>query len=339
LIGMGFEPARVDWALRATSNAGLQPALDFLFAHTDDPIPDPSSQSSAPQPTTSRTQDDEEDEEELEALRAAMGKGSAGAAGGSGEGVEAKSIKCSQCGKTFKNTALANFHAEKSGHDQFGESTEEIKPLTEEEKAARLADLKAKLAEKRARKSQVEIEEAKANEAIRRKSGKDVNKLRDEMKAKEAIKAAEQARKDKLEDAKAKAAIKAQIEADKAERKARAEREKAIRTGQPIPGASASPAPAPVAAPAASSGTSSKDYKEARLQIRLPSGGPPHITTLPSESTLQDVARFLASQTPSVDPETVKFSTTYPKKDFPRSDFTKTLKELGLVPSAVLFAS
>lgn len=67
--------------------------------------------------------------------------------------------------------------------------------MTEEEKAAKLAELKAKLAEKRAKKNQVEIEEAKANEAIRRKSGKDVNKLRDEMKAKEAIKAAEQARK------------------------------------------------------------------------------------------------------------------------------------------------
>lgn len=50
---------------------------------------------------------------------------------------------------------------------------------------------------------------------------------------------------DKLEDAKAKAAIKAQIEADKAERKARAEREKALRTGQPLPGSSSSAAPAP----------------------------------------------------------------------------------------------
>jgi len=37
-----------------------------------------------------------------------------------------KSIKCSECGKIFKNTALANFHAEKSGHDQFEESTEEV---------------------------------------------------------------------------------------------------------------------------------------------------------------------------------------------------------------------
>lgn len=31
------------------------------------------------------------------------------------------------CGKVFKNTALANFHAEKSGHDQFEESTEEVR--------------------------------------------------------------------------------------------------------------------------------------------------------------------------------------------------------------------
>jgi hypothetical protein len=27
----------------------------------------------------------------------------------------------------FKNTALANYHAEKSGHDQFEESTEEVR--------------------------------------------------------------------------------------------------------------------------------------------------------------------------------------------------------------------
>ena len=52
-----------------------------------------------------------------------------------------------------------------------------------------------KLAEKRAAKSAKEAEENKANEAIRRKAGKDMNKLKEEMKAKEAIKAAEQARK------------------------------------------------------------------------------------------------------------------------------------------------
>ena len=38
-----------------------------------------------------------------------------------------QSIKCSECGKVFKNTALANYHAEKSGHDQFEESAEEVR--------------------------------------------------------------------------------------------------------------------------------------------------------------------------------------------------------------------
>ena len=103
-----------------------------------------------------------------------------------------QSVKCSQCGKIFKNTALANFHAEKSGHDQFEESTEEvrfvsfcctnnfidevfilkIKPLTEEEKSQKLAELRDKMAEKRVRKAAEEAKEAKANELIRRKAGK-----------------------------------------------------------------------------------------------------------------------------------------------------------------------
>ena len=51
------------------------------------------------------------------------------------------------------------------------------------------------MAEKRAVKARKDAEENKANEAIRRKSGKDVGHLKEEMKAKEAIKAAEQARK------------------------------------------------------------------------------------------------------------------------------------------------
>lgn len=77
----------------------------------------------------------DDDEEELEALKAMYAKkaggGSSAAGGSSGageaEGAEAKSIKCSICGKTFKNVDLANYHAEKSGHDQFEESTEEVR--------------------------------------------------------------------------------------------------------------------------------------------------------------------------------------------------------------------
>lgn len=79
----------------------------------------------------------------------------------------AQSIKCTDCGKIMKNSAFASFHAEKSGHTNFEESTEEIKPLTEEEKKQRLADMRKKLAEKRAAQSKVDAEEAKANEMVR----------------------------------------------------------------------------------------------------------------------------------------------------------------------------
>ena len=74
--------------------------------------------------------DVDEDDEDLAALRAVYGQnaGAGGSAeGGAAEGAEAKSIKCSVCGKTFKNVDLANYHAEKSGHDQFEESTEEVR--------------------------------------------------------------------------------------------------------------------------------------------------------------------------------------------------------------------
>ena len=47
-----------------------------------------------------------------------------------------------------------------------------IKPLTEEEKSQKLAELREKMTEKRARKAAEEAKEAKANELIRRKAGK-----------------------------------------------------------------------------------------------------------------------------------------------------------------------
>jgi hypothetical protein len=93
---------------------------------------------------------------------------------------------------------------------------------------------------------------------------------------------------DKIEDARAKAAIKAQIEADKKARAEKFAREKAIRDGQPVPDSSASTsaAPKPVAAAAAPpSGVAGKDFKETRLQIRMATGGQPYTTTLPSDAS------------------------------------------------------
>ncbi|KAA1470109.1 hypothetical protein DENSPDRAFT_864554 [Dentipellis sp. KUC8613] len=342
LISMGFDAARVEWALRSTGNRGLQPAMDFILEHNDEPVPDPSAAPAASS-TPSQGEPMDEDDEDAAAIRAAYGKASANVAPvAAAEGAEAKSIKCAECGKVFKNTALANYHAEKSGHDQFEESTEEIKPLTEEERAQKLADLREKMAEKRARKAAEEAKEAKANEAIRRKTGKDMDKIKEDLQAKQLKKEAEAKRREKIEDAKAKAEIKAQIEADKRERAAKAAREKALREGR-NPDAPAAAAP-PLAAPAAASssagaGVAGRDFKDTRLQIRLASGGQPYTTTLPSDSTLREVAEFLAGQTLAVDVETVTFAQHFPRKQFSRADFSRTLRDLGLTPSAVLIAS
>ncbi|KAI0741818.1 ubiquitin-related domain-containing protein [Daedaleopsis nitida] len=349
LLSMGFDPQRVDWALKATGNRGLQPAMDHLIENEGKPVPDLSSVSSSSAPAPSGgggpMDVDDEDDEDLTALKAVYGKqgaGGSGSAGGSsaagGDAVgEAKSIKCSQCEKTFKNVDLANYHAEKSGHDQFEESTEEIKPLTEEEKQQKLAELREKMAAKRAVKAKEEAKETIANEAIRRKAGRDMNSIREEMKNKELIKEAEKKKKEKLEDAKARAAVKAQIEADKKARAEKAAREKALREGKPLEQSSSS-APASAPAPTAPKATG-RDYPETRLQIRMASGGQPYTTTLPSDSTLLEVAEFLAGQTLAVDVETVSFSLTFPRKTFARSDFSRTLRDLGLTPSAVLIAS
>ncbi|KAJ7708813.1 DNA-binding protein [Mycena rosella] len=327
LMGMGFDAARVEWALKATGNRGLQPAMDHLFENEGKPIPDLSAVSeSASRPANAMDVDDDEDAEALKTL------------GLKANDIEAKSIKCSECGKVFRNTAVAQFHAEKSGHDQFEESTEEIKPLTEEEKKEKLAELRQKMIEKREKKAIEDAKEQKVSETIRRKAGKDMGQIKEDMEKRQAMKDAEQKKKDKIDDARARAAIKAQIEADKKTRAEKFAREKALRHGQEIVDAPAS-APVASASTAAPTGVAGKDFKETRLQIRMSTGGQPYTTTLPSESPLREVAEFLAGQLLTVDVETISFAQHFPRKAFTKSDFSKSLRELGLTPSAVLIAT
>ncbi|KAJ3556468.1 hypothetical protein NP233_g11971 [Leucocoprinus birnbaumii] len=335
LLGMGFDPARVEWAIKATSGRGLQPAMDHIFENEGKPVPDPNAVAESSNPSTAAQPMNEDDEDELAALQSLGVKGAAAAAAANATEAEAKSIKCSECGKIFKNTALANYHAEKSGHDQFEESTEEKKKRN---KSSQI--FKPKMAAKRAQKAVQEAQEAKANEAIRRKSGKDMNKIREELALKEAQKEAEAKKREKLEDARARAAVKAQIEADKKARAEKAAMEKALREGRADPGATAPvDIPKPAAAAAATAGTAGRDFKDTRLQIRMSTGGPPLTTTLSSDAPLREVAEYIAGQNLAVDVDTVTLAQHFPRKTFTRADFSKSLRDLGLTPSAVLIAT
>lgn len=240
-------------------------------------------------------------------------------------GEQARSLVCKDCGKKFRSTAQAEFHANKTEHQNFEESTEEIAPLTEEEKAARLTELREKLAAKRAGLSEQDKIDKKRNDEIRRKSTKEQQDIKEDLAKKEQIKEAAAKRREKLDDIEAKKRIQAKIAADKEERRLKTEREKAARAGQAIPVAEPTPATKPSAPKTAAS------YTEARLRLQTPEGTVQK--TFPVETTLFEVAQALSQET-GFQPSS--FTQNFPRKVFDGSDLGQTLKEAGLVPSAAL---
>lgn len=204
LIDMGFDKEKSELAVKKTGN--LTEAIDWLDKNADKSI----------------------EELKEEESKAAEEKSAEAAA-------QAQSLVCNECGKKMRGVAEAEFHASKSGHSDFSESTDEIKPLTEEEKKQKLEDLRQKLAAKRAVLSEQDKIDAKRNEQISRKKTKESEDIKEQLKVKEQIKEAEKKRREKQDDIDAKKRIQARIAADKEERRLKAEREKAERAGQAPP--------------------------------------------------------------------------------------------------------
>lgn len=211
-------------------------------------------------------------------------------------------------------------------HMNFEESTEEIAPLTAEEKKARLDELRTKLAEKRAGLSEQDKIDKKRNEEIKRKSTKEQQDLKEDMAKKEQLKDAAAKKREKKADVEAKERIRAKIAADKEERRLKAEKDKAARAGQPMPVAAE-----PVAAAAPAAPKTAASYTEARLRLQTPNGTVQK--TFPVETTLFEVGHALQEESGL---QVASFTQTFPKKVFDGQDLGQTLKEAGLVPSAVL---
>jgi hypothetical protein len=302
LIDMGFPPDRAALAVKATG--GLQGAIDWLEKNQDKSV------------------------DEIKQEQAGASAGASDEPPALQPGEEAKSLVCDECGKKFRSVNQAQFHGEKTGHEQFSESTEEIAPLTEEQKKERLEELRQRLALKRAAQADEDKEEKKKNEQIRMKATKESQDIREELQKKERLKEAQAKRAEKKADEDARKRVLAKLEADKQERKRKAEIEKAARAGQ-------APPPQPAQAPLATSSgpTTSKPasaYTEARLALQTPGGRV--MKTFPVETTLFEVAHALEQDGLQVN----TFTTNFPKKTYDKSDFGLTLKEAGMVPSAAL---
>lgn len=159
--------------------------------------------------------------------------------------------------------------------------------------------------------------------------------LKEEMQLKELHKAADKKRQEKLDDAAAKKRIQEKIAADKEARRLKAEQAKAQREGREVTDNAVSTAQATPAS--TSSGSSSqpatKQHTEARLRLQTASGT---ITkTFGAETTLFEIAQSLVTENGGH--EVSSLTMTFPKKVFSGEiDFAKTVKEAGLMPSAVL---
>jgi hypothetical protein len=184
--------------------------------------------------------------------------------------------------------------------------------------------MKQRLAEKRATQAEQDKIDRKKNEQIRMRNTKENQTAKEELQKKERLKEAQQKKREKLEEAEARKRVLAKLEADKAERKRKADLEKAARAGQAPPAEPSTVAAAPAPAKPASA------YTETRLALQTPTGRV--MKNFPVETTLFEVAQAMEEQGLTAN----SFTQNFPKKTWDRTDFGLTLKEAGLVPSAAL---
>ena len=139
---------------------------------------------------------------------------------GEGGGLVAQSYKCNDCGKILSNMANLELHANKTGHSDFEESTEFKKPLTAEEKQAKILEIKSLLKAKRMDRESTEKAENVDREKQRRFMGQEVSKTREQMEIEARKRSAQQRKKEKEAAVRERQRIRAQLEQDKRERAA-----------------------------------------------------------------------------------------------------------------------
>ncbi|KAI8481308.1 UBX domain-containing protein 1-like isoform X2 [Branchiostoma floridae x Branchiostoma belcheri] len=318
--------------------------MEWLLAHMDDPdIDEPyqppqghvlgKKEESVAAPTGQETGAQEGAETPMETGGAAETATEESETAAEGEGEEkeqeAKCLVCDECGKKLRTENDVQMHAVRSGHQSFSESTEEIKPLTEEEKQEQLRKVQERLKQRRHEKEEQEKKEAIEKEKMRRKQGKELVSIKAQHDYEQSKKLVAERKREKMEERIAKQRVKEQIERDRLERAAKFG--KAGTPVAPLPGAAQAP-PAPPQVEAAPE--PKKDYEQTRIQVRLFNG-----TALTQSFKVQEelaAVRLFVELNRTDGDQPFQLMTTFPRKVFTEEDMHKPLNLLGLVPSAVL---
>ncbi|KAK6055312.1 UBA/TS-N domain protein [Cooperia oncophora] len=157
LVDMGFDRARAEYAYAQTGNGALEQVMDWLISHEGEEIPETPSE---------------------DAVAATDGKPNEAELTESTPG----SYKCNDCNKLFRDENSMMFHAAKSGHENFSESTEVIAALTPEERAKKEAELRDRIRAARALKEEQARKEEIEKERRRREEGKKMLETREKQK-------------------------------------------------------------------------------------------------------------------------------------------------------------
>lgn len=155
-------------------------------------------------------------------------------------------------------------------------------------------------------------------EIERRKMGQNVQQLKKWQEDQELKQVLEEREKEKRENKMARDRVLAQIAQDKAERQAKSQ-------------SPSSPAEVPKPVVQSSSATRTNS-NTTRLQFRLPDGSS-NTREFSNEDTLDNVVTYIKNNLPY---NNFKLSTTFPRREFTANDYSQSLLDLQLSPTAVI---
>lgn len=240
---------------------------------------------------------------------------------------EALSYVCNDCGKKLMDANAVSFHAMKTKHENFSESSEAVLPLTEEEKAKRAEALREKLKEVRAKKEEMERKEQIEKEKRRRLEGKSMLEMAEKHKQLEIKKLAESRMREKREEEEARRRVLEQIRMDREAKRAEKNAQMAseVRPQQSV-----------VQPPS----SNVVDKGTCAIQVRL-SNGVQVKEVFKSDESLAAVNVWVQLKRDELDPAPehnfpFTLMSPFPRRVFTTEDYEKSLKILGLTPSANL---
>uniref|UniRef100_A0A3P9L9V1 UBX domain protein 1 n=1 Tax=Oryzias latipes TaxID=8090 RepID=A0A3P9L9V1_ORYLA len=220
------------------------------------------------------------------------------------------------------------------GDGSFAEDEENKRPMSEEEKQEQVKRLEELMRVKQAERRERERAEEVEREKQRRRQGQELQQIRQKIQDDEMKKLAEQRRREKMEDKMARQRVKDKIARDREERAQKFGGGAASTTAAssqpnlPSPSSPTSQGPPP----------SKKEYDESRIQVRLLDGST--ITAaFKAQEPLAAVRVYIQMNSNTPEGQDFTLLSPYPRHIYTEQDMEKPLKELGLVPSAVLVVS